>query len=80
MENIREMIAEKFNMGDCLGFEALKGIATKEDCKLLDKLIDDSWKVCDGVYENDEEVYYNQKRDIFIKYGFKFDGNGELKG
>lgn len=72
MNNIREMIVEKYNMADCLGFEALKNIATEEDCKKLDELIRISWEVADGIYENEEE-YFERKENIFIKYGFNFD-------
>ena len=78
MKDVKKVIVEKFNMGDCLGLEALKSIATKEDCKVIDKLISNSWKVCNGIYNDDEEIYHQQKRKIFIKYGFKFDCNGEI--
>jgi hypothetical protein len=69
---VREFIAEKYNLGDCLGFEALKLIATEEDCKVLDELIKTSWEVVDGTCEN-EEQYYELREKIFTKYGFKFD-------
>lgn len=77
MNDIRETIIEKYNMGDCLGFEALKNIATEEDCKELDELIEISWKVVDSTYENEDE-YHKRKRNIFIKYGFKFDDLDDL--
>lgn len=72
MNNTKEMIIEKYNMADCLGFEELKKIATEKDCKELDELIAISWEVADGTYENEEE-YHERKENIFIKYGFKFD-------
>lgn len=75
---MKDIIIEKYQLADCLGLEALKTIATKEDYKVLDKLINDSWKMHNGTYENDEEIYHQQKREIFMKYGFKFDNDGEL--
>jgi hypothetical protein len=75
---MKDIIIKNYQLADCLGLEALKTIATKEDCKVIDKLIADSWKVCDGIYNDDEEIYHQQKREIFIKYGFRFDDGGEI--
>lgn len=70
-EDIINKIIERYDMGDCLGFEELKNIATEEDCELLDKLIEDSWKLVDGTLA-DEDDYFNRKKNIFNKYGFIF--------
>lgn len=75
-------IAKCYNMGDCLGFEALQTIAEKEDKRQLQQLIEDSWKVSDGSIE-DEEEYHKRKIRMFEKYGFQFEkgecvGHGEV--
>jgi len=67
----KRKVVEKYNMADCLGFEELKKMATKEDCKELDELIAISWEVANGTCENEEE-YHDRKESIFTKYGFKF--------
>ena len=68
----KKLIVKKYNMADCLGFEALKELATEDDRKELDELIKISWDMEAGIYEN-EEQYIERKREIFVRYGFKFD-------
>lgn len=77
MKTIRKEIIEDFNMGDYLGFEKLKAIATKEDQEILSHLINESWKVVYGIHNN-EEAYHENKRNIFLKYEFDFDNNDQL--
>lgn len=67
----RKAVVEKYNMADCLGFEALKEIATEKDRKELDELIKISGDMEAGIFEN-EEQYIERKQKIFVEYGFKF--------
>lgn len=75
---MKQYILELFNLGDCEGLAALKTIAAKEDLNEIDRLIGESWKVVEGVSDN-ESKYHDDVRNIFSKYGFQFNAYGEMQ-
>lgn len=70
-------VKENFLLGEYEGLKALKKQAKSEDLEEIDRLLEENWNVCDGTCE-DENKYHNDTRNIFVKYGYTFDEEGNM--